>query len=309
MNFIKKIFIKEETRTHHYSNSTYTVKVPNIPGIIVFCSAILIVFTLITSCIGTVPTGHTGVVTTCGKVENYTLDAGVHLKAPWQRIVKMDNRVQKESVELSCFSSDIQEVSMSYTVNYQISKSDAMTIYSTIGRNFYGTVIAPNVTEAVKTAVAKYSAENLVGKRNELSEVIEADLAQRLMAYNIELVAASVEDMDFSDTFTNAVEAKQVAEQNKLKAETEAKQRVIEAEAAATIKRVETEAQAEAKKISADAAAYEIQVKAEAEAEANRKLSESITESLIDYKYAESWNGSLPTYIGGEGTIPVLNFN
>ena len=309
MKFIKKIFIKEEIRTHNYSNSTYTVKVPNMPGIIGFCSAILIVFSIITSCIGTVPTGHTGVVTTFGKVENYTLDAGVHLKAPWQKIVKMDNRVQKENVALSCFSSDIQEVSMSYTVNYQISKSDAMTIYSTIGRNFYNTVIAPNVTEAVKTAVAKYSAENLVGKRNELSEVIEADLAQRLMAYNIELVAASVEDMDFSDTFTNAVEAKQVAEQNKLKAETEAKQRVIEAEAAATIKKVETEAQAEAKKITADAAAYEIQVKAEAEAEANRKLAESITESLIDYKYAETWDGSLPTYMGGEGTIPVLNFD
>ena len=307
MNFIKKIFIKEETYTDRYDN-VRTLKKPNVPGVISFAVVTLVLLTLVLSCIGSVPTGHTGVVTTFGKVENYTLDAGMHLKAPWQKIVKMDNRVQKKSVEISCFSSDIQEVSMSYTVNYQISKNDAMTIYSTIGQSFYETVIAPNVTEAVKTAVAKYSAENLVGKRNELSEVIKVDLAKRLTSYNIELVAASVEDMDFSDTFTNAVEAKQVAEQNKLKAETEAQQKIVEAEAAATVKKVETQAQAEAQKIKADAEAYEIQVKAEAEAEANRKLANSLTNALIDYKYAESWNGELPTYMGGEGSVPVLNF-
>lgn len=307
MNFIKKIFIKEETYTDRYDN-TKTLRHPNIPGIIGFGVVVLVLLILVLSCIGSVPTGHTGVVTTFGKVENYTLDAGMHLKAPWQKIVKMDNRVQKKSVELSCFSSDIQEVSMSYTVNYQISKADAMTIYSTIGQSFYDTVIAPNVTESVKTSVAKYSAENLVGERNELSEIIKTDLAKRLMAYNIELVAASVEDMDFSDTFTNAVEAKQVAEQNKLKAETEAQQKVIEAEAAATVKKVETQAQAEAQKIKADADAYEIQVKADAEAEANRKLANSLTNTLIEYKYAESWNGELPVYTGGEGTFPILNF-
>ena len=45
-----------------------------------------------------VPTGHTGVVTTFGRVENYTLDAGFHMKAPWHSIVSMDNRVQKGAV-------------------------------------------------------------------------------------------------------------------------------------------------------------------------------------------------------------------
>ena len=55
----------------------------------------------------TVPTGHTGVVTTFGRVEEYVLDEGVHFKLPWQNVIKMDNRAQKETVTLQAFSSDI----------------------------------------------------------------------------------------------------------------------------------------------------------------------------------------------------------
>lgn len=266
-----------------------------------------IIFAII-SCISSVPTGHTGIVTTFGRVEDYTLDAGINFKAPWQSVVKMDNRVQKETVELSCFSSDIQEVSVKYTINYQIDKANAMNIYRSIGKNYYGIVIEPNIVEVVKENTALYTAENLINCREELSNKIESKLSERLTAYNINVVNLSCEDMDFSDVFTNAVEAKQVAQQNKLKAETEAEQKIIEAEAAAEIKKVETTAQAEAVKITADAEAYQVKVKAEAEAEANKKLAASLTEELINYEYAQKWNGELPTYMGGEsGTIPVLD--
>jgi regulator of protease activity HflC (stomatin/prohibitin superfamily) len=268
-------------------------------------AAILFVFCLIFSCMANVPTGHTGVLTTFGKVENVTFEAGMNFKAPWQEVIKMDNRVQKQSTDLICFSSDIQEVSMKYTVNYQISSKDAMTIYKTIGTDYYNNIIVPNITESVKTAVAKYNAEALIGGRSELSHLIQEDLTARLAAYNIIVVSASIEDMDFTDAFTNAVEAKQVAEQNKLKAQTEAEQRVIEANAAAEIKRVDAEAAAAAKKIAADAEAYEIQVKAEAEAGANKKLAESITQQLIDYKYYETWNGELPGVVGADTIIKM----
>ena len=52
------------------------------------------------SCVSYVPTGYTGIVTTFGKVEDGTKDAGVVFKAPWQSIVKMDNRVQEKLQEL-----------------------------------------------------------------------------------------------------------------------------------------------------------------------------------------------------------------
>ena len=126
----------------------------------IICAALLSLL-----CVVKVPTGHTGVVVTFGKVENHTLDSGIHFKAPWQSIIKMDNRIQKETVALSAFSKDIQEVNMVYTVNYQISKNEAMTIYSTIGKEYYTTVISPSVMEAVKTVSAKYTAEELITDR------------------------------------------------------------------------------------------------------------------------------------------------
>ena len=277
----------------------------HIARIVGIVAAVIVVVCLGLSCMANVPTGHTGVLTTFGKVEDNTLEAGMNFKAPWQEVICMDNRVQKQSTDLICFSSDIQEVSMKYTVNYQISSKDAMTIYKTIGVDYYNNIIVPNITESVKTAVAKYNAEALVSGRSELSRIIQDDLTARLAAYNIIVVSASIEDMDFTDAFTNAVEAKQVAEQNKLKAQTEAEQRVIEANAAAELKRVDAEAAAAAKKIAAEAEAYEIQIKAEAEAEANKKLAASITQQLIDYKYYEAWDGKLPGVVGADTIIKM----
>lgn len=260
------------------------------------------------SCIRSVPTGHTGVVTYFGKVENYTLDAGMHFMKPWAKVIKMDNRVQKKTETLACFSSDIQEVNITYTVNYQIDKANAMNIYKTVGIDYYGIIIAPNTTEAVKEITALYTAENLVNTREELSNKIEEVLSDRLVRYNIEVISTSIEDMDFTDAFTNAVESKQVAQQEKLKAETVAAQKVVEAEANAKVKTVEAQAKAEADKIAADAEAYQIKTKADAEAEANKKISQSITTTLIDYEYAQAWDGKLPTYMSGEnGFVPVMN--
>ncbi len=257
-------------------------------------TAVVVAILIGLSCMANVPTGHTGVLTTFGKVEDNTLDAGMNAKAPWQDVVVMDNRVQKQSTDLICFSSDIQEVTMKYTVNYQISAKDAMTIYKTIGTDYYNNIIVPNITESVKTEVAKYSAEALVGDRSSLSRAIQDNLTTRLSTYNIIVVSASIEDMDFTDAFTDAVEAKQVAEQNKLKAQTEAEQKVIEAEAQAAVRKTQ-----------ADAEAYEIEVKAKAEAEANKLLAESITQALIDYKYYDTWNGELPEVIGADTIIKM----
>lgn len=239
-----------------------------------------------------IPTGHTGVITSFGKVENYTYDAGIHIKAPWKKVIKMDNRVQKQSVELQCFSSDIQEVKIVYTINYQIDKNNAMIIYSTIGKEYYDIAIVPNITESVKVVTARYTAEKLVGTRDELALAIEKDLAERLKEFNIELVSTSIEDMDFTDAYTNAVEAKQVAQQNKLKAETEAEQKVIEAEANAKVAKVKAQGEADAKRI-----------KAEAEADANKKIASSLDERVLKNKWYEKWNGEYPQVITGGGTI------
>ena len=128
-----------------------------------------------------------------------------------------------------------------------------------------------------------------------MAEEIENELKTKLAQYHIELVGTSIENMDFTDAFTEAVEAKQVAQQNKLRAETEAEQKVIEAKAEAEIKKVE-----------ADADAYELLKKAQAEAEANQKIADSLTEALIRYTYIENWDGKLPTIMGGSNGMNTM---
>lgn len=143
-------------------------------GVLIIVAALLLAAAAgVVSCVRTVPTGYTGLVTVFGRVEDYTLDSGIHYVAPWKQVVTMDNRIQKRTVSLPCFSSDIQEVSVSYTINYQISKSDAMILYRTVGRDYYETVISPNIAEAVKVVTARYTAEDLVGMRDELAKDIE----------------------------------------------------------------------------------------------------------------------------------------
>ena len=279
--------------------------------------AIIVVIALVlgASCVASVPTGHTGIVTTFGQVEDYTFEAGIHFKLPWQKVVNMDNRNQKATIDLACFSSDIQEVDVTYTINYQIQKSNAQNIYKTIGTSYFNTVISPRIQEAVKSVIAKYNAENLIANREKLSAEVKDILIEKLATYNIEVLDASIENLDFSDVFTAAVEAKQVAEQTKLKTEIEQEQAIIIANAEAERAKIEAEAAKEVKEIEADAALYATQKEADAkfyatqkEAEANEKLSASLTDTLIKYYYLQSWDGKLPTYMGGEGgTSPILD--
>lgn len=310
---------------------------------------ILFVVLIFISVLVSVPTGHTGVQTKFGEVQNTVLDAGLHWKSPFVKIVTMDNRVQKNTVELSCFSSDIQEVEMRYTINYQIKKVNAQEIYKTIGTDYYHTVVEPNISESVKTITSQYTAEALVGNRDELAQRIEQFLGDQLEKYNIEIVSTAIEDMDFTDEFTNAVEAKQVAVQNKLKAQTEQEQKTmeatqqaerskIEATATAEIARIQAEADKAVAEIGADSAEYQgkkeaaialqrlasingwtvVQTdeginelyKADGSAVSAEELKEG-TKKLIEYYYIEQWNGVLPeTYVSdGNASTIILGGN
>lgn len=233
----------------------------------IFGGLIIGALCIFAGCCVTVPTGHTGVLTTFGRVEDKTLDSGFHTKAPWNSVVKMDNRVQKADIELSCFSSDLQEVSCKYALNYQINKGNAQELYRSVGTEYYSTAIEPVVAESVKTVVAHYTAEQLIGSRDTLANEIEMLLVEQLSKYNIEVVSTAIEDLDFTDAFTNAVEAKQVAQQNKLKAEIEQAQAIKQAEADAAVAKTKAEADAEIAKVKANSNAQVAKIQAEADKE------------------------------------------
>ena len=216
-------------------------------------------------CIASVDTGHVGIVRTFGKVEDYTFDSGMHFKAPWNSVVQMDNRVQKTTIELPCFSSDIQEVITVYTVNYQISKTNAQNLYRDVGTNYLETVVNPTIQETVKTIIAKYQAEALISDRATVAVEIENLLRTNLQKYNIDVASTAIENMDFTDSFTAAVEAKAVAAQNKLQAQIEQDRMTMEAQQAAERAKIEAAAKAEVDKMTATAQKEIAEIQAEAD--------------------------------------------
>lgn len=161
--------------------------------------------------------------------------------------------------------------------------------------------------EITKGVFSKYTAENLVANRQQLSESIRDGLYTELNAYGINVISLSIENIDFTDAFTDAVEAKQVAAQKKLQAEIEQSQMTMETQQQAERKRINAEAEANVAKINADADAYAVKVRSEAEAEANKMIAESLTDSLLKQNEIKAWDGKLPVYVGGEGTtVPIL---
>lgn len=277
-------------------------QIPKIVG------CILCVIAIIISCVSYVPTGYTGIVTTFGKVHNETFDAGLNFHAPWDNVITMDNREQRITFQLEAFSKDIQQVDVQSSINYNIDKSTAMNLYKDVGTEYAEILIKPRILEDVKIIIAKYTAENLVENRQTAADSIYELIKSELAPKGINIISFAVENIDFTDAFESAVEAKQVATQEKQRAQTQQEQQTMEAEQAAKRKKIEAEAQAEVQKIDADAKAYAMKVEADAEAEANKKINASLTAELINYVQANKWNGNLPQFMGGESTIPVLNF-
>lgn len=255
-----------------------------------------------------VPVGSTGVVVTMGRTQQMTLSEGFHAKAPFiTEIVDMDNRVQKLEVGAAATSRDLQAISTSIELNYHLSADNSNAMYQTIGKNYAEILLAPAIQESVKNVMAQYSAEQLITQRSVVSTAIRDTLEERMTEYGILINEFNITNFEFSAEFDAAIEAKQVAEQNKLKAQTEKEQRIIEAEAAGREKEVAAEAEANATLAKANAEAEAIRVKAEAEAEANRKLNESLTSGILDYNAIQKWNGEYPTVMGGNNTLTMID--
>lgn len=275
-------------------------------GIFALCTVI--------GCIAVVPTGYTGILTTFGKVEDRTINSGANFIAPWQNVVTMDNRTQKVQITTSAFSSDIQQVDLQISVNYCIDQATAQELYKTVGINYYENIMFPRIQENAKAVVSKYTAENLISRRDTLSEQIHQSTSEDMKQYGITIVSISIEDIDFTDAFTNAVEAKQVAAQEKLTEQTKQEQETMKEKAAAERAVIFANAEADKAIIAANADLEVVKIQAEAslfagqrEAEMNQRISEALTGDLIWYYWIKQWDGKLPTTVLGESSNFMLD--
>ena len=276
---------------------------------------IVLILTIGLSCMSKVPTGHTGIVTTFGKVHNETLDAGIAWHAPWDNVINMDNREQRVPFNLQAFSKDIQQVDIQGSINININKSTAMVLYREVGVNYVNVFVTPRIQEDVKIVIARYTAENLISNRQAASDAIYELIKDELTNKGINVISLALENVDFTDAFEAAVEAKQVATQEKQKAQTEQERKTLEEEAAAKRAIINANAEAEKAKIAAQAELEVVKIQAEAalyagekEAEMNKRISESLTPGLINYYWIKQWNGKLPT-VSTESMTPVFNMS
>ena len=229
-----------------------------------------------------VEAGHTGVVVTLGAVNEGVLQEGMHLKAPFvQDVVKIDNRIRKLEVTTEAFSKDLQSVDTVLAINYRVDTSKSYSIYKNVGADYENVLVVPAVNEVLKAITATYTAEESVTNRALISEGLIVGLNEKLNDIGLYVTDVNIIDFDFSDAFINAIEEKQVAQQQLLKAETEKQTKI-------------TNAQADAEAV---------KIKANAEAEANETISKSLTNQVIENKKIEKWNGELPRVQGGSGTI------
>ena len=234
------------------------------------------------SSITIVDAGHTGVVVTLGKVNEGVLQEGIHAKIPFvQNVVMIDNRIQKLEVQTEAFSKDLQSVDTTLAINYRVDTSKSYSIYKNIGANYEDVLVTPAVNEVLKAITATYTAEETVTNRALISDGLVTGLNEKLNSIGLYVTDVNIIDFDFSEAFITAIEEKQVAQQQLLKAETEKKTAITNAEA-----------DAEAAK-----------VRAQGEAEANETLAKSLTQAVIENKKIEKWNGELPRVTGDGGVI------
>lgn len=251
---------------------------------------ILILITIISS-ITIVPPGHTGVVVHLGNVSDSILNEGVHLKAPFiTQVVDVSNKVQLLEADAGAVSKDLQSVRSKVAINYRLVSDFSASMYQNVGLDYETILIAPAAQESIKAATARYTAENLIGQRDVVGDEIKTSLENKLNSYGIYIEKFSIVNFDFSEEYDNAIELKQIAEQDKLRAETEKARRTVEAEAAAAEKTIAAQAEAEA-----------ILAKADAQAEANKKISESIDQNVLYFNQIERWDGIMPKVVGEGG--------
>jgi len=271
---------------------------PSYKGIVVIVAAILFLIVALNS-FTIVPAGHTGVVLTMGEVSKTSYDAGFHLKIPFiQKVETMSNKIQVYETPASAVSKDLQTVSSNIAVNYRLIAADSASMYEDVGTDYKTVLIAPVVQECMKSATAKYTAEELITERQAVGDEVKAALDLKLNDYGIYIEKFNIVNFDFSDEFNNAIEAKQVAEQNLLKTETEQKQ-----------VRIIAQTDADKKVIAAEADAKAILTQAQAQADANKLLNDSLTDKVIAYEEIQKWNGIMPKVVGSDGgfliNIPV----
>lgn len=230
-----------------------------------------------------VDTGHRGVRTTFGEVEQVSLPEGFHWYNPFtSNIVEMDVRILKMDAATETYTKDVQQAKINYTVNYSLDPRAVHTTFQTVGRDWEKVLIPQVVLDAIKEVVGKWDAVDLIANRNKGVAEIGALITARLANKNIIVNNFAVNDLAYTNEFEKSVEAKVVAIQRAIEEKNRTEQ---------------INEQAKQKVLTATAEAESMKIRARA-LEQNPKLTE--------WEAVQKWDGKMPQYMLG-ASMPLIN--
>jgi regulator of protease activity HflC (stomatin/prohibitin superfamily) len=243
-------------------------------------------FTIVASAFTVISAGHTGVQVTFGEVNMTPLSEGVHFVNPLSSIKDVDVRLQKAKLDgASAGTKDLQQVHTDIVVQYRLNAAKVPHIYKEFGLNVDDKVLGPGINEAFKSVTGHYTSEELITKRDEVSNSITEHLRTKMAPFNIDVSGVSLVNFGFSADYQKAIESKVIATQNKLKAEQDLER--IKVEAASRV----AQAKGEAEAISIQATAIQSNGGA----------------NYVQLQWIEKWDGKLPTTVLGGDTKTMMN--
>lgn len=236
----------------------------------------------------TVPTGHVGIKTRFGKVQDSVIQEGLNVKTPFiEKIVKIDCKTKKIEGSSESSTKDMQTVTSTVAVNYNVKKDSANILYREVGKEYEDIIIKPAILESIKSTMAQYTAEELITKRAEVSNKIQETLNEKIENRGFDITEFNLTNIDFSEEYDKAIEAKAVKQQEVATAKAELEKQKIQNEKEISI--------------------------AQKDAEVMRLQNQEITDKTlrlkeleVQEKIANKWNGQLPSTTLGDN-IPMVN--
>lgn len=239
---------------------------------------------ILASGITVIEAGHVGVVSSFGKVSEYTLPSGITYVLPVvNNVHDLDTRVQVfEFADIQGATSDLQAVNLTGTVNYRIDGSTAWRLYRDVGEDFANKIFVNPATTDLKTVTPRFTAANIIAKRDEIGTLAKDLLTPQVAPYGIAVEAFYVSNIGLNQAFLDAVEQKQIAQQQVLT------QQQITAQ---------KEEQKKQQRIDAEGQADATRALAQGQADANRLLTNSLSPELIQYTLINKLSPTIKTMI------------
>lgn len=251
-----------------------------------FTGMAIFIFGMLFSSFTIISAGHTGVQITMGEVNPVPLTEGVHFVNPISSIKDVDVRLQKDQLAgASASTKDLQQVHTDIVVQYRLNAGKVPQIYKEFGLNVDEKVLGPAINEAFKTVTAKYTSEELITKRQSVSDEIQNQLKSKVAPFDIDVSGISLVNFGFSADYQKAIEQKVISVQQTAKAEQDLRR--IEVEAKSRI----AQAEGEAKAIAIQAAA----------------IQSNGGQNYVQLEWIKRWSGKLPETVVNGTTGMMIN--